>query len=222
MARYRAKELSRLSAAVWKIRRSLVGLQTRRAAGLTKHSARRIRAILRSIEIVRSLSASTVGQIVDGLPSLPRSEAVARWLGDPTGELPDANTVYLMTHDDARQMSSAWLNAAQKIEDKAAALANVVKKDSQPRRRRRTLPSDRTLTKKEIRVLQAVGKSGGNIAKAARELGKHRTTVREQYDNAMAKIGRKAKAEFKASLMPLPADNRGQLSVGVRDPELLD
>lgn len=80
------------------------------------------------------------------------------------------------------------------------------------RRRRRTLPSERSLTPNECETMQAVSDANGNVAEAARTLGKHYSTVREQYTKALGKLSKSAKKQFIKTL-GLPTDSRGQSTI---------
>jgi hypothetical protein len=93
------------------------------------------------------------------------------------------------------------------------------KKPAKSRKRNRTLPIERPLTPNETEALNVVGQYNGNISKAARQLGKDRTTVGEQYKNGLAKLGRDSKEKYLKSIAKLPVDNRGQTNVGRLDPE---
>jgi predicted DNA-binding protein (UPF0251 family) len=84
------------------------------------------------------------------------------------------------------------------------------------RRRPRTLRSQRELTPNEVEAMRVVALHKRNFSAAARELGKDSSTVREQYNNALAKLGQKSKEKFKESIRPLPRDHRGQANIAAK------
>lgn len=78
-------------------------------------------------------------------------------------------------------------------------------------RRRRTLPAKRPVTAAEAEAVQMVGQCSGNKSEAARQLGKHRTTVDQLYKSGMAKAGKTITQ--RPSTNRLPQDDRGQDSI---------
>ena len=58
------------------------------------------------------------------------------------------------------------------------------------RGKRRQSSKPRPLTPKQTEALQIVGECGGDIAEAARRLGKDRKTVEQHYQAGLAKLGR--------------------------------
>jgi predicted DNA-binding protein (UPF0251 family) len=84
-------------------------------------------------------------------------------------------------------------------------------------RRRATKPrKPKALTSRQAEVIQIVGECKGNIAAAARRLGRNQKTVAESYKAAMAKIGKTVvRSKDKARL--LPRDKRGQEIVSDSD-----
>jgi hypothetical protein len=86
--------------------------------------------------------------------------------------------------------------------------------------RSRTLVSERCPTPAETEALYAYGECKGNVAAAARRLGKDRSTVAEQIKKGLAKVGKTSKREYLKSIGKLPADRRGQVDIGRLDPEI--
>jgi predicted DNA-binding protein (UPF0251 family) len=77
-----------------------------------------------------------------------------------------------------------------------------------PRRRRRmTDAPPRPLTAKQTEAVQIVGECKGNLAEAARRLGIDRATLKERYEAASEKLGKRA---VKHATKSLPTDRRGQ------------
>lgn len=78
-------------------------------------------------------------------------------------------------------------------------------------RKRPPAQADRPLTLIETRTLEVVGRHGGNIAAAAREMHREPKTVRENYTRAMEKMNRLTKGTSRSvSAGGLPTDRRGQ------------
>lgn len=67
-----------------------------------------------------------------------------------------------------------------------------------------------SLTDKQMEAVHIVGECKGNIAEAARRLGKDYSTIRQHYKAATAKLGKKA---VKHSTKRLATDGRGQANV---------
>jgi DNA-binding CsgD family transcriptional regulator len=93
-------------------------------------------------------------------------------------------------------------------------------KDFRPKtakRRRATKPrKPRPLTPRQTEVVQIVGECKGNVAAAARRLGRDRKTVAQNYTAAMAKLGKEVfRSRDKTRL--LARDRRGQETVSVED-----
>lgn len=82
------------------------------------------------------------------------------------------------------------------------------------KRRRRSDKRQRPLTVKQTEAVQIVGECGGNIASAAQRMGLDRKTVKQHYDAAMAKLGRRV---IKHNTTPIQHDNRGQASITTDD-----
>lgn len=83
--------------------------------------------------------------------------------------------------------------------------------NKQPRLKRRRATGPRPLTEKELKAYQTVAECQGNIAKAARQLGKDRKTVDEQYRSALRKLGKRLLP--KPRTVPMPSDRRGQVNL---------
>ena len=90
------------------------------------------------------------------------------------------------------------------------------KKQQKPRRKRRRRKADSPppLTAKQTEAVQIVGECKGNIAEAARQLGRDPSTVRQHYQAGMGKLGKKA---VKHGTTRLPSDRRGQENVSSDD-----
>jgi DNA-binding CsgD family transcriptional regulator len=83
-----------------------------------------------------------------------------------------------------------------------------------PRRRKRPPTTGRPLSEKQIEAMQIVGDCKGNLAEAARRLGKDPKTVRQHYNAALRKLG---KAAVKHATRALPSDRRGQVNLSADD-----
>lgn len=83
-------------------------------------------------------------------------------------------------------------------------------------KRKRDDGSRRPLTAKQAEAVEVVCTCNGNIAKAAKQLGRDRKTVYEHYITAMDKLGKDPSKRHKVS--SLPHDRRGQPMV-VEEPE---
>jgi DNA-binding CsgD family transcriptional regulator len=86
-------------------------------------------------------------------------------------------------------------------------------KDAVKRRgggRKRKPSVDRPLTEKQTEAVQIVGESKGDIAAAARRLGRNPKTIRQHYNAAMGKMG---KTVVKHATQRLPSDRRGQANI---------
>jgi hypothetical protein len=74
----------------------------------------------------------------------------------------------------------------------------------------------RDLTAKQLEAAQVVAECNGNFAEAARRMGvKSPKTVRQHYETAMKKLGRKALG--KPKMTSLPVDRRGQTNLADDD-----
>jgi hypothetical protein len=86
-----------------------------------------------------------------------------------------------------------------------------LKAQKQPKRKRKRTSDKprkpRPLTATETETIQIVGECKGNVAAAARRLGKDRKTVEESYRTGLGKLGKEA-YRYKTRL--LPRDKRGQ------------
>jgi predicted DNA-binding protein (UPF0251 family) len=85
---------------------------------------------------------------------------------------------------------------------------------SKPTKRQRAR-NPKPLTAKQLEVVQTVGECEGNIAEAARRLGKDRKTVDEAYKAACEKIGMAAPSAKKT--IRLAQDMRGQETIASND-----
>jgi hypothetical protein len=72
----------------------------------------------------------------------------------------------------------------------------------------------RPLTARQTEVVQVVGECKGNIAAAAKRLGRDRKTVDETYRAGLAKLG---KIPVKHGTKTLPHDRRGQVNLSDSD-----
>lgn len=79
-----------------------------------------------------------------------------------------------------------------------------------PLRKNRPRP-DRRLTVKQTEVMHVVGECKGNVSEAARQLGRDRKTVKQQYVAACKKLG--ATSGERAKVKSLPHDRRGQVDL---------
>ncbi|MEW6358495.1 MAG: hypothetical protein AB1696_19330 [Planctomycetota bacterium] len=89
-----------------------------------------------------------------------------------------------------------------------------VAKDGQKKRRNRQpfTKKTRPLTDKQTEAMQIVGECKGSIAAAAKRLGRDHKTVRQHYDAALKKMGKKA-VNHLIKKQRLPTDRRGQVNV---------
>ena len=80
------------------------------------------------------------------------------------------------------------------------------------KRARKKTRKPRPLTARQTEVIQIVGECRGNLAEAARRLGRDRKTVKEAYTAGLAKLGKNA-VHIKKSDKLIPRDKRGQADV---------
>jgi predicted DNA-binding protein (UPF0251 family) len=72
----------------------------------------------------------------------------------------------------------------------------------------------RALTPKQTEAIHVVGECKGNIAKAAKQLGRSRKTVKQNYEAGMRKI---AATGVKPKTIPIALDRRGQANISPED-----
>jgi len=106
----------------------------------------------------------------------------------------------------------------QSIGDVRADLAagkrpTVTGKSAKPRRQRQRKSAE--LTQRQAETVQIAGECRGNIAEAARRLGRHRATVDESYNAAMKKLGTSATQAKR--IVRSPEDQRGQSMIASAD-----
>lgn len=92
----------------------------------------------------------------------------------------------------------------------------LIEKPKRRQRRSNKTPKANPLTSKQAEIVQVVGECKGNLAEAARRLGKDRKTVEEGYRTAMAKLGKTA-YWTKNKTRLLSRDNRGQVNLSADD-----
>ena len=90
--------------------------------------------------------------------------------------------------------------------------------DRKPKPSRRAVRSrkPRPLTPRQVEVVQVVGECKGNVAAAARRLGRDRKTVEESYRAGMTKLGKTVYHSRDKTLL-LARDRRGQETVSEGD-----
>jgi hypothetical protein len=104
---------------------------------------------------------------------------------------------------------------AERIRTILAICLAGLKGKGKKRIRRQSKPREpRPLTAKEVEAVQIVGECKGNIAEAARRLGKDRKTVDEAYKSGLGKLG---KEPVKRGTQTLPRDRRGQTYLAADD-----
>jgi len=81
-------------------------------------------------------------------------------------------------------------------------------KRRQSKRRKSSIES--SLTGKQLEAMQIVGECKGDLAEAARRMGKDRSTIKQHYDAATAKLG---KRPVKHSTKRHATDRRGQADI---------
>lgn len=99
---------------------------------------------------------------------------------------------------------------------KAVAVAVVDSANKGGKRRRKRQSKPNPPTDKEVEALYTVGECKGNIAEAARRLGKHRKTVQEQSQAALRKTGVRA-SMMKPKTESISSDRRGQADIAGND-----
>jgi len=102
----------------------------------------------------------------------------------------------------------------------AGALAKAEARNGAKRRRRRIAGADiRPLTAKQVEAVSMVNQCEGNIAEAARRMGKDRATVEQHYRAANEKLGAKIVRRGRGlpSTQALPTDGRAQADVYTDD-----
>jgi DNA-binding CsgD family transcriptional regulator len=83
-----------------------------------------------------------------------------------------------------------------------------------PRRRKRRSLAIPQLTPKQLEACQTVAECNGDIAEAARRLGRDRKTIKQHLDAAQNKLGKSA---VKHATQSLPNDRRGQANLSAED-----
>ncbi len=109
-----------------------------------------------------------------------------------------------------------WAGQRERIKAEAGALAPAQAGSKSPakRGRRRSTGATKPLTDRQLEICQVVGECKGNIAEAARRLGKDRKTIKEAHDAANKKLG---KIVVRHKTAPLPSDKRGQEALSKED-----
>ena len=141
------------------------------------------------------------------------SPAIANWVGCLHHEIQRrSDDFFLVQHDESRRhlhdvirmplYASAWLLRQIQQEEM----------DDRPKKQRKRAKrkgcGEIELTTKQLEAFWVVMDSNGNIAEAARRLGKSRKTVDEAYQRACEKLGKKEVARIKKQ--NIPHDRRGQ------------
>ncbi len=118
------------------------------------------------------------------------------------------------------QITPAELRAARPRLDVEYAVATerlpteVSPTNGPKRKRHRASGKIQPLTAKQLEAVQIVGECRGNIAEAAKRLGKARKTVEQHYKTGMEKLGASAPRH---GTQRLPADRRGQENLCAAD-----
>lgn len=129
------------------------------------------------------------------------ADVLERWILQVVNAA-DSNVSYarVLSHD-LREFSDA-------LDEAVKPAANKPKRTRRPSKSRKSRP----LTVWQTEVVQIVGECKGNIAEAARQLGKNRKTIEEAYRAGMGKLG-KTIYRSKDKTRLLPRDKRGQEAV---------
>lgn len=105
--------------------------------------------------------------------------------------------------------ASSLLCEAAAVLRSCGAPAGETKSASRQKTGKRRQSDLRPLTTKQTEAIQIVGECSGDIAKAAKRLGKDRKTVKQHYDAGMAKVGQAAVVDNKPKPGSLPTGSRG-------------
>ncbi|MGE0607122.1 MAG: hypothetical protein AB7O62_08520 [Pirellulales bacterium] len=117
---------------------------------------------------------------------------------------------------DCLPLAAALTLFSDGVGERHANLPDAAKgKPKRPRRAPRGERQAKPLTDAQVKSLEAVQDCEGNIAKAARSLGRDRKTVEQHYKEALRKLGRAAVK--KPTTRHLPQDQRGQAHVADGD-----
>jgi DNA-binding NarL/FixJ family response regulator len=114
--------------------------------------------------------------------------------------------------DAADQATGGGDTASTDVESQAA---DAKPKANHPRRRYRPRSNHGELTPKQMEAVKEVGECAGNIAKAARRLGKDASTVRQAYNAGLAKLGITAHKHKRT--ISIARDARGNESISYCD-----
>jgi DNA-binding CsgD family transcriptional regulator len=137
------------------------------------------------------------------------------------GGLHEANmtvAVVCWLRERGHEIAGGWAKEIQQIAD-ALAMEQTKANSGRPRRRRQT-KSILPLTKRQNEVVAMVAQCNGNIAEAARRLGRTPKTVREAYAAARGKLraaGVALSKSGKAKTHRLLEDHRGQIFLAGQD-----
>lgn len=114
-------------------------------------------------------------------------------------------------HRDLPPLPGQWgdLNAARAdlLAMVRSLTAKATGKEMKRRKRRRPSENRKQLTARQAEIVHLVAECKGNIAEAARRIGRDRKTVEQHYKAAMVKMGQ---AVTKPKTVTAPSDRRGQ------------
>jgi DNA-binding CsgD family transcriptional regulator len=154
------------------------------------------------------------------LPPNPAThETVCGWPNDVSRAVSVLKEIPGLVHNAIFGPVAPWQRDKLSVEDvqRVEWAANVLRdaaggKSTAARRggRKRKSSVDPELTAKQLEASQIVAECKGDIAEAARRLGKDRATVEQHYNAAMEKLG---KAVVKHTTKQLPSDRRGQATI---------
>lgn len=116
--------------------------------------------------------------------------------------------------EDSQDIDRLWGYLNEVKADLGGATGKAKGNRKRKRRRRKTPQKPRPLTEKQTEAILIVAECKGNLAEAAWRLGIDRSSLKERYEAACKKLGRRA---VKAMTKSIPVDRRGQEDVAGSD-----
>ena len=155
-----------------------------------------------ALELVGNIPKAPGGEVYSQMDLLEKALKEASFFWEP--DL-DPSTLDPL----ARRLSDAGLFLRHVAETVDAKQQTAGGKGIRPRKRRQAAKA-RGLTEKQAEAVHIVGECKGNIAEAARRLGRDAKTVRQHFKAAMKKLGTTV---VKHTTKQLQSDRRGQANI---------
>ena len=180
-----------------------------------------------TVYLLYQLDKGDYRMAASGFHTWAKLQRQAAYTGE-RGELVQPVEVTLRPDSALARLAQAMEKLELRAQRAADAAERKPKTPGKSRRKRQALDL-RPLTEKQAEAVHIVGECGGNIAAAAKRLGHNRKTVKQHYEAAMSKMGRKVVKKFTRQDKPenwrqlpaakrhgtrqLPADRRRQIAV---------